>query len=484
MSNDPSPIDPWAAFRFSVIGPLLASPPPDGELGPSIQALAEKSWQHPTVPKRRFTVGSSTIERWYYTARDAQNPIEALARKVRCDAGRSRALSSRLLAELSLLYQAHPSWSYQLHFDNLDALVNKRPDLGSLPSYNTVRRTMHAHGWLRRKQPKNQETKGQLKARLKLETREVRSFEATHVHGLWHSDFHHGSLKVVDAQGNWHTPFVVAILDDKSRLCCHIQWYLAETTENFIHALTQAFYKRGLPRELLTDNGGPFVAAETENGCERTSILHPTTLPYSPYQNAKQENFWATLEGRLVAMVENVKPLTLDFLNRATFAWAELEYNRAHHSEIGTSPIEAAVKGPSVARPSPDAEALTLAFCDQQTRTQRKSDGTLSLMGVRFELPNRLRTLRQVTVRFKRWDLTKAFVVDPRTKALLARITPLDKAKNANGARRALTPPDEQPEAMGVVPVDPVPPLLRQLMDDFNAYGLVPAYLPKDETGE
>ena len=28
-------------------------------------------------------------------------------------------------------------------------------------------------------------------------------------------------------------------------------------------------------------------------------VLHHTTLPYSPYQNAKQESFWGQIEGRL-----------------------------------------------------------------------------------------------------------------------------------------------------------------------------------------
>jgi len=31
----------------------------------------------------------------------------------------------------------------------------------------------------------------------------------------------------------------------------------------------------------------------------RLGILHETTLPYSPYQNGKQECFWGHLEGRL-----------------------------------------------------------------------------------------------------------------------------------------------------------------------------------------
>ena len=37
----------WAAFRFSVIGRLLAAPPRKGELRAEIEALAAQEWQHP-----------------------------------------------------------------------------------------------------------------------------------------------------------------------------------------------------------------------------------------------------------------------------------------------------------------------------------------------------------------------------------------------------------------------------------------------------
>jgi transposase InsO family protein len=62
--------------------------------------------------------------------------------------------------------------------------------------------------------------------------------------------------------------------------------------------------QRGLPRSLMTDNGSAMLADETRHGLARLGIVHETTLPHSPYQNAKQESFWAQLEGRFVAMLE------------------------------------------------------------------------------------------------------------------------------------------------------------------------------------
>jgi putative transposase len=57
--------------------------------------------------------------------------------------------------------------------------------------------------------------------------------------------------------------------------------------------------KRGLPRALMTDNGAAMLAEEeTVSGLATLGIVHQTTLPYSPYQNAKQESFWGRVEGR------------------------------------------------------------------------------------------------------------------------------------------------------------------------------------------
>ncbi len=272
------------------------------------------------------------------------------------------------------------------------------------------------------------------------------------------------------------------MLDDRSRLCCHIQWYLNETAEALYHGLMQAFCKRGLPRSLMTDNGAAMIAHETQNGLMRLAITHDTTLPYSPYQNGKQEVFWAQLEGRLIKMLSRVQPLTLEFLNQASQAWIEMEYNRCRHEEINQAPIERFVKGANVSRPSPDAEMIQLAFTVEQQRSQRQSDGTIRLDNIRFEIPSRFRHLRKLHVHYRSWDLSMAYLVDPRSKKPLARIYPQDKLKNAQGYRRTLQAVAEHTHADVQDDSDPIPPLLRKLLADYAATGLPPAYIPKEES--
>ncbi len=351
---------------------------------------------------------------------------------------------------------------------------------GPLPSYATLRRFMKAHGLL--KQRRFPDTPGGRRAAARLEQREVRSFEAEYVHGLWHLDFHHGSKKVLTPSGEWVTPLLLGVLDDHSRLACHVQWYLGEeTAEYLVHGLAQAFQKRGLPRALMTDNGAAMIAGEVTQGLTRLGIVHHPTLPHSPYQNAKQEVFWAQVEGRLVAMLEGVADLTLAVLNDATQAWGEMEYQRTVHSETRQSPLERCAAGPDVGRPCPDSAALRLAFTTEERRTQRRSDGTVTIAGQRFEIPARYRLLSRVAVRYASWDLTHVHLVDERTGAVLARLYPLDKTRNADGRRRTLSPSRLVAVEVATLAQVGIAPLLRQLMTDYAATGLPPAYLPQPE---
>jgi hypothetical protein len=87
-----------------------------------------------------------------------------------------------------------------------------------------------------------------------------------------------------------------------------------------------------------------------------------------------------------------------------------------------------------------------------------------------------------VTVRVARWDLSSIDLVDPRSGAHLATLLPLDREKNADRRRRALPSHDHnvadaegEPRQVGIAP------LLRDLMADYAATGLPPAYLTKPQ---
>ena len=188
--------------------------------------------------------------------------------------------------------------------------------------------------------------------------------------------------------------------------------------------------------QVNTDNGRAMIAGETVAGLERLGIVHQRTLPYSAYQNGKQEVFWAQVEGRLLAMLEGRRDLSLSELNEATLAWFEMEYNRRRHSELGTTPLVRFMGAKDVGRACPSARDLQEAFTAQIQRKQRRSDGTVTIEGVRFEVPSRYRHLERLILRYASWDLGRVYLSDMRSGQILCPVYPQDKRQNAEGRRR------------------------------------------------
>jgi putative transposase len=133
--------------------------------------------------------------------------------------------------------------------------------------------------------------------------------------------------------------------------------------------------------------------------------------------------------------------------------------------------------GPNVGRQCPGSEELRAAFRIEVKRRQRRSDGTVSLEGQRFEIPSRYRNLSEVHLRYARWDLSRVDLIDARSGTILCPVRPLDKAANADALRRRV----DLTNSSSPMPAAGIAPLLKQMIADYAATGLPPAYLPTDD---
>jgi len=120
-------------------------------------------------------------------------------------------------------------------------------------------------------------------------------------------------------------------------------------------------------------------------------------------------------------------------------------------------------------------EAIAGAFRLRVARKQRRSDGTVSLEGGRFEIPSRYRNFAIVHLRYARWDLSRVDLVDPRSGEVLCSIRPLDKTAHASGVRKRMA---SQGPSLLSPPATGMAPLLKELIADYAASGLPPAYIP------
>jgi hypothetical protein len=296
-------------------------------------------------------------------------------------------------------------------------------------------------------------------------------------------DFHKGSRMVLAQNGQFEQPICMAIVDDKSRLVCHVQWFLNETAEVLVHGLCQAIAKRGMPSTFYTDNGAAMKAAELVTGLEVLGIKQEHTLPYAAYQNGKQESFWKPLEGRLMKMIPKEKRLTLSVLNALTQAWVEQDYHVTVHSETRQTPLFRFFNEKHVLRQGLDFKEMSQCFRMRITRTVRKTDATITLDGVRLQVPQHYAHLEQLTLRYARWDLGEAEILCPDTFKPLTTIHPLNKLANSLGQRNTCALPDEvkateETEAVLSLLTDTLPPLLARCLAQHAEENRLTGYLP------
>jgi len=154
-------------------------------------------------------------------------------------------------------------------------------------------------------------------------------------------------------QGNWKEfdineskKWVIAFIDDSSRLITCYGVFDSLTTENTIAVLTQGFREYGIPREILTDHGTQFVSARDREHAHYTfkafldqhDIKHIVTRVKHPQTNGKIERFYGEVERRIskfgsVDMIVHwqnvIKPhMSLDYDEPCNVFWYRLPPER------------------------------------------------------------------------------------------------------------------------------------------------------------
>ncbi len=163
------------------------------------------------------------------------------------------------------------------------------------------------------------------------------SFAMQFANELWQADTMVGpSIKQPD--GKWRKTFLIAFIDDASRVITHGEFFYRDNTENMIDAFKTALYKRGKPERLYFDNGSNYTSKEILQACVRLNIQ----LSHAPIRDGaakgKIERFFRGFRDRF--LVQHVEFTSLDELNDLTHNWIENDYNTQHHTGIQMIPID------------------------------------------------------------------------------------------------------------------------------------------------
>jgi transposase InsO family protein len=126
-------------------------------------------------------------------------------------------------------------------------------------------------------------------------------YERGAVNELWHLDLK-GPFFLVGATGRARTCHFVALVDDHSRFLLGIRAVPTKEAIWILGLLEEAIELCGVPHDLMTDNGTPFVAivrtmlSRFQRTLEELRIRHIRTQIDTPWTNGKVEAFWATLQ--------------------------------------------------------------------------------------------------------------------------------------------------------------------------------------------
>jgi transposase InsO family protein len=350
-----------AIFRFGVIHDFVSGIELDrGEQQRLIRDKCNRKWSIPYSARSRLT--RSTILRWVKRYKDSKGRLESLYPSSRSDRGLSRGMDEETCLALIRLRKESPRATVPMLVETMKKrnLVSN----GLRLNLSTVYRFLHQHNLMNPRQGKPVDR---------------RKFEVELPNDLWQSDAMHGPRVEVD--GRMRKSYLLAFLDDHSRLVPHGQFYLSERLTSYLNAFEQALLKRGLPRKLYLDNGPAFRSKHLEHITASLGIALIHARPYKPQGRGKIERFFRTVR---MQFLPGFKGNTLEELNESFDLWLNEIYHQRKHSSTGQSPFKRFTAHMECLRSAP----IELKdYFRKHARRRVAKDRTITLNGKLYEAP-------------------------------------------------------------------------------------------------
>ena len=225
------------------------------------------------------------------------------------------------------------------------------------------------------------------------------AFSMKFANQLWQADTLFGPFCDTGLSPSSRKPTkLIAFLDDASRVLCHGEFFFEETVDTMVKAIRAAFYKRGVPEQLLVDNGSIYCSQEITLICARVGCLLRHTAVRDAAAKGKIERFFRRVRDQFLNQKLDLS--TLESLNRQFTAWVEGDYNATEHDAIGMKPIDRFGIDLNRVRFLPPSEHSDELFYAEATRKVKK-DNTFSFNSRRYETPVDLRD-HEIQLRYDR----------------------------------------------------------------------------------
>ena len=433
-----------ALFRFGLLGPLVHLPAGSEELAAGLRAIAAR--EHEIPGSRRRRVALSTLRQWLRHYR--QGGFQALHPKGRIDRRQSRRLPPEVAELLTAIKEREPRLTVK-------AVIRQAQDSGRVPdgvrlAHSTVNRLLKQAGLMRR--PATEP-----------DPRDRRRYSFPFANELWQVDVMHGPKITAAGPGRRVKVYLLAFLDDCTRVVPHAAFITSESIESFLPVFRQALLKRGTPQRLYCDNGSQFRSKHLEVVCAQLGISLIHSRPYRPEGRGKIERFFRRVRAEFLPLLGPHELAGLDALNRRLWAWIEGDYHHTpHHGLDGDTPLDRWARvGQEVRYPGPDVD-LRRIFCYRLERRVSRAR-TVSVGGRQYETDAALAGQKVVLLQDPEAPPERALIVLHANREA-GRATLLDLHANARVRRHPAPAEDSDSPSPGTGPERPAdPPSARPL---------------------
>lgn len=368
-----------ALFRHALIARLLPKELTPQQRAAEMRRITQATHVIPGTTRER--VAESTLRHWL---RDYQRGgFDALKPRPRADRGEPRSLSAELSERLVQIKEEKPELAVRLIIDQ--ARQEQLIACDDTVAVSTVHRLFQRMGLMSLKagEPTSEDR---------------RRFSFANAGQLWMSDVMHGPA-VADANKRKRKTYLIAFIDDATRVITHAEFAHSENTASFLPVFKQALLRRGLTDRLYVDNGASYRSHHLALVCAKLGIALIHARPFQPAGKGKIERFFRTCRAQLLTRLTDDDTQNLEHLNRRLQTWIEGEYHHTPHRGLdGQTPLErwASVAG-DVRYPEPQLDLDDL-FLFETTR-KVNNDRTVSLNGKLFEVDATL-VGERVTLRY------------------------------------------------------------------------------------
>lgn len=384
MTNNPRPP---AELRLRVLSAIEFAPGDNQRQ--RIKAVAERRFFEP-ISDVEYQFTWRTISTWLY--RFKKQGITSLDNKTRADKYSHRKVQPDELA--AAINEVLPTLSF-----NKTGNIPKSTLYRQLLTKDYFNRSQLSQTSFYRMVSKHELLSAEQNKKLR------RSFAMQFANEMWQADTMYGPA-IKQADGSWKKTFLIAFIDDASRVITHGEFFYRDNTEKLIEAFRSALFKRGKPERLYFDNGANYSAKELMQACLRLEIK----LTHAPVRDGaakgKIERFFRGFRDRFLTL--HTEFTSLEELNKKAQHWIENDYNHGHHSGIQMHPIDRFNLDHSRIHYLTDDEFTEEVFYIEEQRKVSKTN-VFSINSQKFECPVDLRD-KKVEVRYDR-SKRKRFIV-------------------------------------------------------------------------